>query len=275
MSLRAPFEWLLRRLSRRARASPPAADTDFEAAVARASAIHGESPIAQFVDEGRRNELARSLYLELHGIFDANDRVSACRDKLVPAMLSFAPLRVVTLAAPPSPDPSGLRGLPGISGELNAHLDKILQHDLELRRRIEASGPPADRELKVQGCFWEAKWFLESFNAARLIVGDTVADRDWYRPFMHAACVNQEHLYRRMLDLPPLFDEELAQSVVSAYSIYTDVIVAGAPDPDLEWRQYCEELQIPELAAGGEYMPPFPQALPGNDQPAGSPPSPE
>ena len=228
-----------------------AGGTDFDEAVARASAIHAATPASRYLDASRQNELARRLYLELHEIFSASDRITVCRDKLVAEMLQFAPLRVLTIPQPPAKDASGLRSLPGISGELGAHVDAIVASDAELRRRLGVAPASANGDA-LWSSFWQSYWFLESFNAARIILGDVVADGDWYRAFMHAACVGQEHRYRSTLGLPPMFPEEHAQPVVSAYSIYTDVVVSGAEDPDREWREYCRGLNIPSLVIDGD-----------------------
>ena len=251
MSFRAAIARLRGWLTSAHRSQEGAAGSDFEQAVARASAIHAATPVARYIDTRRQNELARGLYLELHEIFAAGDRKTACRDKLVAEMLQFAPLRLLTIPQAPAKDASGLRSLPGISGELSAHIDAVVSGDPELRRRIASSSTPVDDDA-LWSSFWQSYWFLESFNAARIILGDVVADGDWYRAFMHAVCVSQEHRYRCLLGLPPMFAEVHAQAIVSAYSIYTDVVVSGADDPDGEWRDYCRGLNIPSLTVDGD-----------------------
>lgn len=253
----SPFAWLKRVFSSRPRAEEGAAVADIDVAVAKASEIHGKTPIRQLFDPTEENELSRALFLELHEIFSADEPKTLCRDKLVRRMLRYAPLRLMTLPPLPEADASGLRGMPGISGDMHRHIDDILEQDIELRRILDAEEASGDRPptKALQRCFWRNHWFVESINAARTVIEDSPLENDWYRPFMHAACVNQEHLFRRMLNLPPVFDEDVAQAVVSAYSIYTDVVVSGADDPDREWREYCATLNLPQLAAGGEYFP--------------------
>ncbi len=217
-------------------------------AVARAAEIFAETPLADLIDERRRKELARVLYLELSEICNASQPKAVCRDKLVRWMLRFAPLQVVMIPPPPEEDASGLRELPGITGELRPRLNDLLEHDADFRSGL--GGQPADADAAwsaVQRSYWEAYWFLEAFNATRIALGDTKSESDWYRPFMHAACVNQEHLYRRELNLPPAFEEDVAQVVVTAFSIYTDVVISGTDDPDSEWNDYYAGLGVPPL----------------------------
>jgi hypothetical protein len=64
-------------------------------------------------------------------------------------------------------------------------------------------------------------------------------------PFKHAACANYEHIYRREAELPPAFDENLAPIAPTAYSIFTDIVISGAEDPGLEWREYYRDAHIP------------------------------
>lgn len=225
------------------------------AAVSKASEIYGEIPLSRFIDDATKNALARQLYLELNEICNARDPISVCRDKLVRSMLKFAPFQVVMIPPPPSTDASGLRALPGITGELQSRLDDLIRNDVDLRSEVDATRGVTDSESAwpaVQRSYWETYWFLETFNAARIELGDTIGAADWYKPFMHAACVNQEHIYRRELNLPPAFDEDVAQVVVTAFSIYTDVVVSGAEDPDQEWQAYCAQLGVSALQDAGD-----------------------
>ena len=222
----------------------------FKQAVANASAIYGRIPLGQHIDAAAKDRLARRLYLELNEVCVAGNPKAVCREKLVQLMLEFAPLQVLMIPPPPSDDITGLRALPGITGELQSRLGELRDGEIEWRL---PGGRPREPETNGSGwenlrqSYWQTYWFLESFNALRVDLGDNVGTADWYKPFMHAVCVSQEHMYRRELDLPPAFDEEIAQTVVTAFSIYTDVVVSGASDPDREWRDYCAGLGVPDF----------------------------
>ena len=202
------------------------------------------------IDSATKQSLARQLYLELDEICNAAEPKAFCREKLVHSMLGFAPLQVLMIPPPPTADQSGLRRLPGITGELQERLDDIVSNGV-FPQTGEASelGVEADDNgwTLLQASYWKAYWFLETFNALRIELGDSIHAADWYRPFMHAACVNQEHLYRRELNLPPAFEADNAQTIVTAFSIYTDVVVSGADDPEREWQDYCAGLGLDPL----------------------------
>lgn len=225
----------------------------------KASEVYAETPLDGLIDFDVQKALARELYLELNEICNATDPKAICREKLVRSMLSFAPLQVLMIPPPPSADESGLRELPGITGELRTRLDEIIRcgvfphtdDQMELPVEADDSGWSV-----LQGAYWKAYWYLETFNAVRIELGDTIPSADWYRPFMHAVCVNQEHLYRQELNLPPAFDEDVAQTIVTAFSIYTDVVVSGATDPDREWQDYCSGMGLSPISNERGALPP-------------------
>lgn len=233
----------LKKLFRRRTAVRKAQDNPvLHAIVQCASEIYGRIPLGDLIDEAASNDLSRDLFLEIHDICNAAEPVTACRDKLVPTMLNFAALQVLMILPAPEEDPSDLRSLPGVTGELQSHLVDLFEKDADLRSLLPCSAEEAtaDNLLRaLEQAYWRTYWYLETFNIARLEYEDKNEKHDWYRPFMHAACANQEHVYRIRLNLPPAFEEEKARDLATAYSIYTDIVVSGAEDPDQEWREYC------------------------------------
>jgi len=249
------FEGLRRLFSRKSAADAARRNPDLRQVVQEASEIESRLPLRDYVDEPRRSVLARELFLELHGIFNALEPHTACRDRLVRTMLEFARLQVLYIPPAPAQDPSGLRGTPGVTGELHGRLEELLQRNTDFRAELESSStseldPETARQV-LRERYWTARWRLESFEAARRRLGDTGGDKDWYPAFLHAACAHQEHQFRRDLGLPPAFDPASATATATAYSIYTDVVVSGATDPDREWREYVRAsgLSLPAIEA--------------------------
>jgi hypothetical protein len=141
-----------------------------------------------------------------------------------------------------------LRGQPGISGELKGHLAELAQRAENLRADLfgVTTAITFDSVWQiVQALYWKSFWRLETINATRIVIGDLVENCDWFMPFKHAACASAEHRYREILELPPALDPEMAKPVSTAYSIYTDIVVSGASDPDGEWRDYYKDSNIP------------------------------
>ena len=217
-------------------------------AIRNASLRYEQIPPEVQPDEKTRRRLARKLYLELHEIFNAASPQAACRQKLAAGMLNFARFQVLMIPPAPQSDVSGLRGLPGISGGLGAHLDRIARDSDALSTAVhEIAGPQDTDDLRqhLRRAHAICHWFLESFDGARRGLGDIVEGRDWYRPCMFAACATQEHNYRRDIGLPPAFEENLTATAPIAYSIFTDIVISGASDPVREWLAYHAGSMIP------------------------------
>ena len=216
--------------------------------VDKSSIIYDQIPLKNFVGDDARGVLARNLYLVINEICNSFDPVMACREKLAAKMIEFASYQVLVIPPPPENDPSGLRSQPGISGGLKEHLGRIAEANSHLRSEIYGKTKLPTLDIiwdLVQQSYWQTYWFLETFNSARIELGDYSKDRDWYMPFKHAVCANYEHIYRREAGLPPAFDEDTAALAPTAYSIFTDIVLSGAKDPGLEWRDYYKDGNIP------------------------------
>jgi len=248
------FDGLRKLFSRKTAADHARLRPGLRETIEEASEIESRLPLRDYVSEAKRKALARALFLELNEIFNAFEPRTVCRDKLVRTMLEFARFQVVCIPSAPAPDPSGLRGMPGVTGELNDRFDRLLHRNTDLRTDLEDKGAaeldPEEARRVLRERYWTSRWFLESFDAARRRLGDTGAGNDWYQPFLHAACAHQEYLFRRDLDMPPAFDPSRATETATAYSIYTDVVISGAEDPDREWHDYVSGAGLPMPQAG-------------------------
>ncbi len=212
------------------------------------SKIYDGIPLKNFIGDDERGALARELFLDINLICNAYDPVAACRQKLATTMIRFASYQVLVIPPPPEADPSELRSQPGVTGELTEHLVEIAKNNYELRSDLYgAVDEPSFDSIweSLQQSYWRSYWFLETFNAARVKLGDYNDGHDWFMPFKHAACANYENIYRREIELPPAFDEDLVSVAPTAYSIFTDIVLSGAEDPDLEWRDYYKDSNIP------------------------------
>lgn len=218
------------------------------ATVERSGRIYSQIPLGNLIDDAAKDALSRRLFLEINEICNSVDPVIACREKLAVAMMKFASYQVLIIPPLPEPDPSRLRDQPGITGELKAHLLEIARNDFDLRSELYGVGEEPDYDSvwqATQSAYWQAYWFVETFNAARLHLGDSTENYDWYEAFRHAACASYECKYRGEVDLPSAFSPEIASAAATAYAIYTDIVLAGAKDPDHEWREYHSGMELP------------------------------
>ena len=240
--------WIGKLFGKDNRTATRESDTLLDAAVHRSALVYEQIPLRDFIDESRRSELARELFLEANGLFNAADPVTACRDRLVAVTLELAMYQVLMIPPGPEPDESGLRSQPGISGALKEHLVELCRKNDDLRALILKQA--GDEEFDVlwsllRQRYWESWWLMQTINAVRLELGDCVEGEDWDIAFLHAACVKAEHVFRWNLELPPAFDAEIAREAATAYSVFTDIVLAGARNPLAEWRDYHHGMGIP------------------------------
>lgn len=224
-----------------------------EAAVQQSAEIYDRIPLRDFITPERRSEMARELFLEVNRICNARNPANQCREKYASAMLEFARYQVLMIRPAPAEDDSGLRGMPGITGEMHGHLVELFDRNDELRAAKFAAGDVQGKNAHwqlLQRLYWESYWLLHTINAARIELGDSIGDADWHRRFMHASCVNAEHAFRWTLELPSAFEESVAKEAVNAYSMFTDIVMSGAQDPAAEWREYFSKSAVPMPDSG-------------------------
>ncbi|HSD68659.1 MAG TPA: hypothetical protein VLB07_03850 [Woeseiaceae bacterium] len=221
----------------------------FLAAVDTSAQVFHELPEKVHLDETARRRQARQLYLELHEAFNATSPVAGLRQKIAEAMLQHALFQVLIVPPAPEPDASGLRGLPGITGALMQRLDDVARFNSELHAALyedSNDNPGLPVEVLLRRAHAASAWRVRSFDAVRRELGDVTRGRDdWYRPFLFAACANQESRYRRDLDMPSAFEPGLAATAPVAYSLFTDIVLSGAKDPLAEWIDYHCDAGIP------------------------------
>ena len=242
------FDWLRQKMKKKTAIDASRNNPAVQDAVQNSAEIYDVIPLRKFITEEERDKLARELFLEINRICNAGEPIATCRESLATTMLRYAQYQVLVIPPEPEEDESGLRAQPGISGELRNHLVQIARSSEVLRTDLFGT-----TEFKtfdgiwesVQIEFWKLYWRLHTINAARIALGDHISDRDWFMPFMHAACASAEHVYRHNLELEPVFDAAVAKPVSTAYSIYTDIVISGAADPDGEWRDYFKDSEVP------------------------------
>ena len=173
--------WFGNLFSRRTAVGEGRLNPALQSAVQHAAVIFDELPGRNFISERVRHRLARELYLDLHEIFTAQSPVDTARQKLAPQVLRFSLFKVLLIPPPPQPDPSGLRGLPGITGELKPHFSDIARHNSDLHSVLFENSESEDgdaTEAMLNAAYWQCCWCLEVFNSARKDLGDVNRDAD-------------------------------------------------------------------------------------------------
>ena len=242
------FGWIGKLFGERTAAGRSREEAVVDAAAQASALVYDRIPLDELIDETRRNELARSLYLEINRVCNTAEPVTVCREALVRSVLELAAYQVLVIPPPPAEDPTGMRGQPGVTGELQPGIVDLCMRDDDLRSAV--YGKTESREFDdlfavIRQLCWETCWRAGTLNATRLALGDGTADNDWFDAFVHAACATLEHKYRWELELPPAFDESVAREAANAYAVFTDIVISGSSDPVREWRDFCAAGPVP------------------------------
>ena len=193
---------------------------------------------------------AEKMMEEVIKVATAPDPRMANRETLTNCIIEYAQFQVLVIDPPPAEDPTGLRGQPGITGELKAHLLQLAQKDKTLQEFMHAFDTPKD---------WDDVWdpvllryrmafgWTHVFHTLRLAFDDVnhAEGKDWFKPYVAAMCAWRENEYRRSLGIPPSLDDSEVGADLRAMMMsgFMNCVMEGARYPDLEWK---ERMQMAE-----------------------------
>lgn len=208
-----------------------------------------------------KNEQFKLLGAQCQEIETAADPVMACRERLCDAVAGMARFQVLVIPPAPEHDQTGLRGQPGVTGELKAHAKRALEAQTDLRAQFQLDERDIDDDDfwgMVLLAYETSAWFAGALNEFRMSLGDYVSDTtaDWFRPLLHANAVCWESLYREDLDLPSAFSVERSLAPLM-YSKFVDAVLGGHERPDEAWREgFYEQIVAGELPLPDFVQPP-------------------
>ena len=132
----------------------------------------------------------------------------ANRERLTSGVIELVQFQVLIIDPPPAEDPTVLRGQPGITGELKAHLLELLEKDKGLMEFMHAFPTPKNAEdawNTVWGRYRIVAAWAHLYRMLRFAFDDVnhAEGKDWFNPFVAAECAWQEYQYRELLSMPP------------------------------------------------------------------------
>jgi len=193
-----------------------------------------------------KEELAERMLREVGEVLASQDPLLANRERLTGYVLQMAKYQVLILPSveEPEDDVSGLRGRPGITGELKGHLGEIAERDREIKELAWSLGTHTDQDL-FDAClfrYWVAWFMTHVFMCTRIALGDNhpSSEKDWFRPFVAAMCAWEEHNYREAIGLPDVLATQDSYGSVAAlkYSTFLNIVMSGAKYPNFEWDEH-------------------------------------
>ena len=215
-----------------------------------------QSETGRSIHEDLKRSIAERFAEEYSEIFESESPALKNREKLVAFSLGQARYHVLLLN---SIDPNQfLINMPGVTGELNNHLQTIVNADTELKGLIEESATNAGQDpqrldlnnisLIIHLYFWRSGLFTSACNTIRIGLKDFDEDPelDWYRPMYATMCASQEDQYREEIGLPPAIDDPNASIEMLRYSLFYKFVLDGYENPKLAWESEFKR-EFPKL----------------------------
>lgn len=208
------------------------------------------------VSDETKSNIKEGLMMEAFRLIGSDSPIMNNRQLLVPAVINMAAFQVLILPSSTENEPevTGLRGRPGISGELKASILDIARKDSYISSLF-ANHQDLTRDIVYDSClgyYWGVSIRTNFFQSLRITFDDYFdnPDRDWFRPFVEAMCAYKEAHYRELLSMPDILDEQsgLAPCAALKYSTFADIILSGERDPrsafDQRYRRIYHEANL-------------------------------
>ena len=204
------------------------------------------SGLGKYASQKFKEELAGDIMKEVTDVVFAENRVMANREKLSAAVLMMAKYQVLVLPAENEPEQeiTGLRGKPGITGQLKSHIKKIAEKDQDIKKLAWNLDNPSEKDI-YEAClyqYWVYALSVQVYQTLRFYLNDYHPDtqKDWYRPFVEAMCAWEEHNFREAIGLPDILakQDEYGSAAALKYSTFFDFVRDGSKYPNFEFQEH-------------------------------------
>jgi hypothetical protein len=207
--------------------------------------FHGDTVLKSFKQENKE-KLVADFCQRISLIYQTNDPALACREALAEYTLLFAQLQVHCLKEGEKAKHFFSEN-PYISGQLWRHIRASSDHHEELARYKWENPDLADEELvgiaNTRCALY--LYYANGMNIVRMDLGDRSEGKDWFRPFVEAMLVNEEHQLREKLGLPALVPGNLGSLT---YAVFLNYVINGEQHPFFSW---CRDFPDNYLAGEG------------------------
>ena len=210
--------------------------------------FYGDTALASFKQENKE-KLIMDFFGKVGAIGTGPNPIMACREALAEYTLLFAQLQVLCLKESEKAA-QFYSDNPYVSGQLWRHVREAADHSDELAR-IKWETPDLTDEDLIDVANTRCAlllYYANGLNMVRMELGDMSEEKDWFRPFVEACLVNEEHLMREQLDLPTIIPGPLGSLV---YATFLNYVVDGEQHPFFAWTR-----NFPDTYLAGEGPPP-------------------
>lgn len=217
-----------------------------ELAAERSRVLLDFIPLRQNMSRNGLDGVMQRLMDDVADIEKSSSPSKAVRAALCDRTLWLSNYQVIVMEPEPAPDPTGLRAIGGVTGQIKARVFELFKADSEIER--ESMRFPAATYEEAWNVsllkYWQAKIHVETLNTVRnYIVGEAVAssESDWYRPFLHASCVVAEQRYRTVLGLPSALPVVKPDEEIWRYQAFLDFVLSDVENPYLAWVEHYRD----------------------------------
>jgi hypothetical protein len=201
--------------------------------------------LAGFSEEAKER-LVGDFCQRISLIYQSPNPAMACREALTEYTLLFAQLQVHCLTEAEKAEQFYVEN-PYISGQLWRHIRDSSDHHDELGKWKFEDADITDNDLVANANTRCALYlyYLNGINIVRTDLDDRSEGKDWFRPFLEACLVNEEHHIRDKLGLPILVPGSLGSLVYAGFMNY---VLSGEQHPFFAW---CRDFPNAYLAGEG------------------------
>jgi hypothetical protein len=206
--------------------------------------FHGHTALSSFEEENKE-KLIGDFCQRVSLILQAPNPGLACREAIAEYTLLFAQLQVHCLKEFEKAE-QFYSANPYISGELWRHIHESSEHHEELARyKWETPDLTDDDLIEIANTRCALLlYYANGMNIVRRNFGDKSEEKDWFRPFVEACLVNEEHRLREKMALPVLVPDMLGSLV---YASFLNYVINGEPNPFFAWAR-----DFPDAYLAGE-----------------------
>lgn len=217
-----------------------------ELATERTRVLLDMIPLRQNMSRDGLKAVIQRVMDDVADIEKSESPIRAVRTALCDRTLWLSNYQVIVMEPEPSPDPTGLRAMGGVTGQIKARVFDLFKADAEIERES-MRFPATSYEEAWNVCllrYWQAKLHMETLDTVRkYLIGEAVANSecDWHRPFLHASCVVAEQRYRTALALPSALPVAKPDEEILRYQAFLEFVLSEEKNPYLSWLDHYRD----------------------------------
>lgn len=214
-----------------------------ELAAERSRILLDVIPLRQNMSRHGLDEVMQRLMNDVADIENSSSPSKAVRAALCDRTLWLSSYQVIVMEPEPAPDPTGLRTLGGVTGEIKARVFDLFKADPEIERefmRLPATTYEEAWNVSLLK-YWQGKIHMETLNTVRkYLLGEAITSsvNDWHRPFLHASCIVAEQRYRTALGLPSALPVVKPEEEILRYQSFLEFVLSEVENPYLSWVEH-------------------------------------